>query len=187
MQFNMICQTCTIDTCESPCAAMNELAMLCDKQNKADKTVRLRSLSKLILHDKAKPSNELRLLGQKVIAHFPEFAFIRAYGIKIGYVVSDERKQGEKVTYADCRKVTEVFKAYLPYDFIITFYERNTGFLNENQQKILMFHELQHIDIGEKGLKVRPHDVEDFKNILEKYGLDWAEAGKELPDILAGE
>jgi hypothetical protein len=34
--------------------------------------------------------------------------------------------------------VQEVFKAYLPFDFIITFYERNTGLLSENQQKILM-------------------------------------------------
>ncbi|MCM3291632.1 hypothetical protein M3661_15990 [Paenibacillus sp. MER 180] len=77
----------------------------------------------------------------------------------------------------------EVFKAYLPFDSIITFYERNTGLLSENQQKILMLHELRHITLGEKGLKIRPHDIEDFKDILETYGLDWNEPGKDLPDI----
>jgi len=50
-----------------------------------------------------------------------------------------------------------------------------------------MLHELRHITLGEKGLKIRPHDIEDFKDILETYGLDWNEPGKDLPDILGGE
>lgn len=32
-----------------------------------------------------------------------------------------------------------------------------------------------------------PHDIEDFSSILDKYGLDWNEPGKELPDILGGD
>ncbi|OZV10781.1 hypothetical protein CIW83_18350 [Tissierella sp. P1] len=83
--------------------------------------------------------------------------------------------------------MTETYKAYLPYDFIITFYENNTGFLNDNQLKILMYHELKHIGIGERGLKINPHDIEDFSDILDKYGLDWNNFGKELPDILGGD
>ncbi|MMZ66337.1 hypothetical protein D1872_288240 [compost metagenome] len=129
----------------------------------------------------------MKRLAEQIIKRFPEFGIIREFNIKIGYVVSQERKRGEKITYADCRKVQEVFKAYLPFDFIITFYERNTSLLSENQQKILMLHELRHITLGEKGLKIRPHDIEDFKDILDTYGLDWNEPGKELPDILGGE
>ena len=83
--------------------------------------------------------------------------------------------------------MTELYRAYLPYDFIITFFERNTGFLNENQLKVLMYHELRHIGIGEKGLKIVPHDVEDFSDILSRYGLDWNHINKELPDILGGD
>jgi hypothetical protein len=135
----------------------------------------------------AEPSRKLRQLAERIIAKFPEFVIIREWNIKIGYVVSQERKAGEKITYADCRRVQEVFKAYLPFDFIITFYERNTGMLNENQQKILMLHELRHITMGEKGLKIRPHDIEDFKDILDVFGLDWNTPGKELPDILGGD
>lgn len=47
-----------------------------------------------------------------------------------------------------------------------------------------MYHELRHIGIGEKGLKIVPHDIEDFKDILKEYGLDWGEPGQEVPDIL---
>jgi predicted SprT family Zn-dependent metalloprotease len=109
------------------------------------------------------------------------------YGIKIGYVLSYENKTGQKITYADCRKLGEVYKAFLPFDFIITFYYFNVALMNENQKKILMLHELKHIQINERGLSVRPHDIEDFKDILEKYGNEWNEFNKEVPDILGGE
>ncbi len=183
-----ICKHCIhIDACEDRCPAFEELYQIWNEQDKKDKTVRIRNLKKQLGVRDAEPSQELRRLGEKIIKTFPEFAFIREFNIKIGYLVSQEKKNGEKITYADCRKVSDVYKAYLPYDFIITFYERNTGFLNENQLKVLMYHELRHIGIGIKGLKIVPHDIEDFKNILETYGLDWNEIGKELPDMLGGD
>ena len=49
-----------------------------------------------------------------------------------------------------------------------------------------MLHELKHIGIGEKGLKIENHDVEDFKDILYRYGLDWNGLDKDISDILAG-
>lgn len=126
-------------------------------------------------------------MGQKIINNFTEFGFIKEWNIKIGYVISQEKKSGKKIVYADCRKLQEVYKAYLPFDYIITFYECNTGMLNENQLKILMLHELKHIGMGERGLTLVPHDIEDFSIILDKYGLDWNEYGKELPDLFGGE
>ncbi|MNO37513.1 hypothetical protein D3C76_275960 [compost metagenome] len=185
---NALCRLCPkFNDCETPCAAIETLYQIYDKQDEKDKTTRIRNLKKQLGIQDAEPSRALKRLAEQIIKRFPEFGIIREFNIKIGYVVSQERKRGEKITYADCRKVQEVFKAYLPFDFIITFYERNTSMLNENQQKILMLHELRHITLGEKGLKIRPHDIEDFKDILETYGLDWNEPGKELPDILGGE
>jgi DNA-binding Lrp family transcriptional regulator len=182
-----ICNSCYYaDGCEIPCAAYKELYSIWRKQNNKDKTIRIRNLRKQLNIGEAEVSHELRRLGDKIIKHFPEFNFIKEYGIKIGYIISHEKKQGEKITYAECRKVTDLYKAYLPYDFIITYFERNTGFLNENQLKVLMYHELRHIGIGEKGLKIVPHNIEDFSDILTKYGLDWNSIDKELPDILGG-
>jgi hypothetical protein len=185
---NELCQKCFYTKeCKVACAAFEKLYHIWEEQNTKDKIVLIRNLKRQMGIRDAEPSRKLRQLAERIIAKFPEFVIIREWNIKIGYVVSQERKAGEKITYADCRRVQEVFKAYLPFDFIITFYERNTGMLNENQQKILMLHELRHITMGEKGLKIRPHDIEDFKDILDVFGLDWNTPGKELPDILGGD
>ncbi len=186
--MNEICSKCNKSKdCEISCAALNALYLIWDEQNEKDKIVLVRNLKRQMGIREAEPNKQLRLLAIKIINRYPEFSFIKEWNVKIGYVVSQEHKSGEKITYADCRKVQDVFRAYLPFDFIITFYEQNTGMLNENQLKVLMLHELRHITMGERGLKLRPHDIEDFKDILETYGLDWNEYGKKLPDILGGE
>jgi hypothetical protein len=183
----LICKECHYaKDCELPCAAFNNLYQLWKEQDHKDKTIRIRNLKRQLGIRDAEPSNELRYLATKIINRYPEFAFIKEFDIKIGYVISQQRKSGEKTTYADCRKIPDVYRAYLPYDFIITFYERNTGFLNENQLKVLMYHELKHVGIGMKGLKITPHDIEDFKDIISEYGMDWNSYGKELPDMLGG-
>jgi predicted metallopeptidase len=184
-----ICQNCpNKNACgDFECTAIDELYRIYRQKKTASKTILIKNIArKLDLRD-VEPCKDLRKLGQKIIKAFDEFSFIREYDIKIGYLISYERKAGEKIVYADCRKVQEVFKAYLPFDFIITFYDRNIGHLSEKQVKILMLHELRHIGLGMKGYKLRPHDIEDFKDILEPYGLDWDQMGKEVPDILAGD
>jgi len=57
--------------------------------------------------------------------------------------------------------------------------------MTENQKKILMLHELRHIGIGEKGFRIENHDVEDFRDILERFGIEWNGFDQEVPDILA--
>lgn len=182
---DLICNKCGyVRDCELPCAAFNNLHQLWKEQNTKDKITRIRNLKRQLGVRDAEVGRDLKRLADKIINKFPEFKFIKELDIKIGYVISQQRKQGEKTVYADCRKVQEVFQAWLPYDFIITFYERNTGFLNDNQLKVLMKHELKHVGIGMKGLKIEPHDIEDFKDIILDFGLDWSAYCKELPDIL---
>lgn len=188
MHNNEICLKCFKNNdCDYFCSAINLLYSLNEQQKQKDKTALIRRLSRKLNLQDAEPSKELAKLGNKIISHFSEFDFIKEYGIRIGYVISYERKNGEKKVYADCRKLQEVYKAYLPYDFIITFYDYHTGAMSEKQKKILMKHELKHVGISMRGLKLMPHDIEDFKDILEEFGLDWNEYNKEVPDILAGD
>lgn len=185
---NDICGECTHrKDCEINCPAVDLLVKLNEKQKVKDKTDRLRNIARQLNLRDAEVSNELRLLGEKIIKKFKEFSFIKEYDIKIGYVNSYESKGGEKITYADCRKLQEVYKAYLPFDYIITFYDRNTGILSDNQKKILMLHELKHIGVGMNGLKMIQHDIEDFSDILTEFGLDWNGYNKEVRDILEGD
>jgi len=43
--------------------------------------------------------------------------------------------------------------------------------LNEQQQNIVIEHELSHIPVEEVGLI--PHDIGEFRAIINKYGIDW--------------
>lgn len=43
--------------------------------------------------------------------------------------------------------------------------------------RILILHELLHVGIdvdgNEESYRIIPHDIEDFRLVLERYGLDW--------------
>lgn len=190
MHMNLICDTCLHKSAcgyeKTTCNAIKELYNIQKERSIKDRAVITRFLSRKLEIRNANPSEKLKQLGEAIIDKFPELQFINIYGIKVGYVLSYENKSGQKITYADCRKLGEVYKAYLPFDFIVTFYYFNTELLNDNQKKILMLHELKHIQVNERGLSVRPHDIEDFKDILEMYGNEWNEFNKEVPDILGG-
>lgn len=189
--MNAICKDCInkgmCKTEDIKCKAMQELCKIQDARSIKDRKIITRLLARRLGIKDAEPSKELKQLGEAVINRFSELQFINIYGIRIGYVLSYENKTGQKIVYADCRKLGEVYKAFLPFDFVITFYYFNTEMLNDNQKKILMLHELKHIQINERGLSVKPHDIEDFKDILEKYGNEWNEFNKEVPNILGGE
>lgn len=114
--------------------------------------------------------------GQKIIRQRETLSYIRYSKIRIGYCMSDNPKQSNgKTVYADCSKVPPLYKAWIPYDFIIRFYEPNVMFLTEDQQDMLMYHELLHVGLDNNGgFKINPHDIEDFRAIIDEYGLDWS-------------
>ena len=120
-------------------------------------------------------SNDLRKLGRRVIRDRPDLAWLRECRVRIGYVVSSKAKtKDDRIIFAECHKVKPLYQAFIPYDFVIVFYEPNTMMMDDAQREILMYHELLHISMEDNGyLKLRPHDIEDFRVILDQYGLDW--------------
>jgi hypothetical protein len=188
---NEICNKCGMG-CEAPCEAIKRLLEIYKQTRNKEKHQLIKKYGRQLNIVDAEPSKELRKLAEKilsnksVLAKFPELQVIKEYDIRIGYVMSQEKPplSGGKIKYADCRKLKWTYKAYLPFDFLITFYECNTELLNENQEKILMLHELKHVGMGEKGLKLEEHDTEDFANILERYGIRWNGIDVDAPDIL---
>jgi hypothetical protein len=186
-----ICSKCVNGGCDIECAAVEKLKSIYRETRLEERHIIVKELQKELGIVDAEPSEEMRVLAEKILsnesilAKFPELHVIKEYDVKIGYVISQENPGGTKIKYADCRKLKWTYKAFLPFDFIITFYERNTELLNENQQKIVMLHELKHVGIGEKGLKLEEHDKEDFANILEAYGIRWNSLDMEVPDILS--
>lgn len=186
--MRQICQKCA-KGCDPdlPCAALQSLSKLYKDLKTESKTEIVKNLRKELSLVDYEVADDLRELGEKIITAMPELSVIRDYDAKIGYVRSFEAKKdkGRQVN-ADCRKTRGTYTAYLPFDFIVTFYEPNIYNMSENQRKILMLHELRHIGIGERGFRIENHDVEDFRDILERFGIEWNGFNQEVPDILAG-
>ena len=123
-------------------------------------------------------SEKYKEIAEKVISEHDDLAWIPRC-VNIAYVSSIKTKthHGGNV-YGECKKVEEVYKAFIPYDFIIIIYDLIVHGMTDEQMELLLYHELLHVGINEKDggveYKVNPHDIEDFRVILEQYGLDWA-------------
>jgi len=189
---DLICIRCSKNAdCSMKCEAWTKLMEIYQEARTKERHQLIKKYGRQLGIVDAEPSKDLRKLAEKILSNesilskFPELNVIKEYDIRVGYVVSQENPGGTKIKYADCRKLKWTYKAFLPFDFLITFYGRNTELLNENQKKILMLHELKHIGIGEKGLRLEEHDKEDFANVLEAYGIRWNSLDMDVPDILS--
>ena len=97
----------------------------------------------------------------------------------IMYLSSEHRKMGDgKVIFAQCEKVADKYKWGIQCDFTITVFEPNVEGFTEDQLRILLFHELLHVGIrfnedGTETYSIQPHDLEDFKLIIDRYGTEW--------------
>lgn len=127
------------------------------------------------------PNDYYREVAEKLMKSEPELAYIAESGARIVFLSSDlERKGGTKTVFGCCEKVADKYKWGIPYDFTITIYEPNVELFSEEQLRILLFHELLHVGAAENkdggySFSCRPHDLEDFKLIIDKFGTDWAE------------
>lgn len=121
-------------------------------------------------------SKEMAALAEKVISEVPELRWIKETGVKIKYLRCNKaKKQGNKTVFGQCIKVKEIDKTFIDATFYIVIYTPNCEHFTQKQYEILLEHELLHV--GDKG-KIVPHDYEDFKQITDKYGTEWALPGR---------
>ena len=96
------------------------------------------------------------------------------------YLSSGHKKSsGGKIIHAQCEKVADKYKWGIPCDFTITVFEPNVEDFTEEQLRILIFHELLHVGIefnndGTENYSIKPHDLEDFKLIIDRFGTEWS-------------
>lgn len=125
-------------------------------------------------------NNQYKEIGDRLIDTMPELQYIKNSGVQIVYLQSDQLKtSGGKVVHGECEKIPAKYKWALSADFTITLFENNNVGFTDEQMEILIFHELLHIGIekklsGEEVYSCEPHDLEDFKLVIDKYGTDWA-------------
>lgn len=123
-------------------------------------------------------SDEYTKIAMDIINNEPLFEDILYSELSLVCLSSDlEKKSRDKIIFGECEKIPAKYKWIIPYDFTITIYEPNVERFTEEQIRILIMHELLHIGIEKDGNEekyyIRPHDVEDFRIILERYGMEW--------------
>lgn len=90
-------------------------------------------------------------IGNKLINEMGELSYIRYSSVKIAYLESDQIKtSGGNVVHGECEKVPAKYRWAVPADFTITLFKNCNSSFTEEQMKILIFHELLHIDIVRK-------------------------------------
>ena len=122
-----------------------------------------------------------RNIANRLIRTLPEFDELLKAGPRVAYLQSSKEKvKNRRTVFADCTKTDERYSWCCPYDFFITVYSPNVENFTEEQMEILIQHELHHIGITytDSGVDyfVRPHDIEDFRMIIDRFGLDWSTA-----------
>jgi hypothetical protein len=129
--------------------------------------------------DVRKVNEEYAVIGRSLIENEEVLEYIKDSEATIIYLSSEQAKtQNGKIIFAQCEKVADKYKWGIPCDFTITVFEPNCEDLTPDQLRILIFHELLHIGIdfnssGQEVFKINPHDLEDFKYIIDRFGTDW--------------
>ena len=130
--------------------------------------------------EKREISEYFEKMGAQLIDTVQELAYIKNSQVKIIYLVSNQaKKSGAKMVHAECEKISAKYKWAINADFTITLFSPNNAHMSEKQLEILLFHELLHIGIepaddGGENYSIVPHDLEDFKIVIDKYGTDWS-------------
>lgn len=120
-------------------------------------------------------------LALALIENDPMLAHIAESKATICYLSSDYAKRSKgRAVKGECEKVADKNKWAIPCDFTITIYEPNCEGMSDELVSRVLFHELLHvgIDVDEDGCEkysIRPHDLEDFREVLARWGIDWSE------------
>lgn len=120
-------------------------------------------------------------IGMELIQNEPSLEDIKNSEITIMFLSSDMKKMEKgKLVLGQCEKIADKYKWGIPCDITITVFEPNIVGFTEEQLRILIFHELLHVDITygkneTEAYGTKPHDLEDFKEIIDRFGTDWNE------------
>lgn len=124
-------------------------------------------------------SEEYAEIANELINEREELLYLRNSSVVIMYLGSDQMKKSKgRIIFGECEKVPDKWKWSVPCDFTITIFEPNVEHFTDEQIRILIFHELLHVGIdvdgNEEKYYICPHDIEDFRLILNEYGMEWS-------------
>lgn len=127
-----------------------------------------------------KQKEEYAEIGYRLINEREEFKELKDADIQIAFLEDDTPKvTNGRIIFGECEKIQKKYEWCCPFDMAITIYAANTDEYNfdAHQMEVLIRHELMHIGVkyGNNGASFHtvPHDLEDFKAIINDEGTDW--------------
>lgn len=135
--------------------------------------------------DKRQINERYAEIAAELIKDEPALVDIANSTATIIYLSSEQKKTaGGKIIHAQCERVPDKYKWGIPCEFTITVFEPNIEGFTDEQIKILLFHELLHVGIqfnedGTETYSIVPHDLEDFKMIIDRFGTDWSKTDED--------
>jgi len=83
-----------------------------------------------------------------------------------------------KNTVAKCIRSNDLIRLFGECEYVIEFSGELWDKLDEELKEIIVWHELLHILVttdnnGDFQYKIKDHDVKDFYEIIQQYGVDW--------------
>lgn len=91
---------------------------------------------------------------------------------RICFVFRNEaQKQGDRFILGQATKVPDKMKPHFEYDFLIWISENDYTPMPELQQEALVDHQLCHCVFGNMGWKIRPHDIQEFSDVIARHGI----------------
>lgn len=124
-------------------------------------------------------SEEYAEIGADLIATDDALSELRESDATVLYLGSDHAKKSNgRTVFGECERVAEKNKWAIPADFLVIVYEPNCEGMDDDHLRRLIFHELLHIGIdldkdGNEVYRIRPHDLEDFRECVARWGVDW--------------
>ena len=120
-------------------------------------------------------------MAQTLIEQDDSLVNIRNSKAKIAYLSSDLAKTDKgRIVYGQCEKVADKYKWGIDADFMITLFDPNLEGKSDAIIERVLFHELLHVGVefapdGGERYSVTPHDLEDFKECIDRWGTSWVE------------
>lgn len=120
-------------------------------------------------------------IAENLIKNEKNLQYIHNSQVLITYLSSDNAKMNKgRPVLGQCEKVPDKYRWAIGADFTITLFEPNIDGRSSEVIKRVLYHELLHVGIKKdkddnESYTVNPHDCEDFRDCLDRWGVDWAE------------
>jgi len=114
-----------------------------------------------------KVDDEVLEIAKDVMRYHPDLN-----GSRIVFVFRDKaQKLHGSIVLGAAQKVSEKYKVHFPYDFLITLALDQWQNMSDVGKKAVVDHELCHCTLTERGWGIRDHDIEEFREVVERHGL----------------